>query len=325
MSLPSGNPAALRGYTAACTIIDEACYIEHPEDVFSAILPTLTRNPEAELILVSTPAGMQGKFFEIWSNDDESWYKQSTTIEEAIEDGLKVNLDELKKLCPDPEIFAQEYQCKFSSDFGAFIDPAVLDFSDNIPNDGIYLTGIDFGRHNDATSIAILKYFNNRIYLQDIVVLRNTDYQTQYDTIKSLNDKYHFKTGFSDANGIGSALGEQIEKTINTKIKAFITTGSNKTPMYEETRSKIFEHKLILNEKLRDMLLEDFRNVNKIVSESGKVSYIAGRNDQGHADITSSIVLGVYALHENPVSFAMPQPYTRQSAFGQRNSIFSRV
>lgn len=57
MSLPSGNPASLRGFTSAATIIDEAAFIENPADVFAAITPTLTRDPNAELILASTPAG----------------------------------------------------------------------------------------------------------------------------------------------------------------------------------------------------------------------------------------------------------------------------
>lgn len=64
VSLPSGNPPALRGYTADTIIIDEAAYIERPSDVFAAIAPTLTRNPDAELVLASTPAGKASWFYD---------------------------------------------------------------------------------------------------------------------------------------------------------------------------------------------------------------------------------------------------------------------
>lgn len=76
MSLPSGNPSALRGYTAVATIIDEAAFIERPEDVLAAILPTLTRDPNAELVLASTPAGKNSLFYEMYQNalGDEDWY-----------------------------------------------------------------------------------------------------------------------------------------------------------------------------------------------------------------------------------------------------------
>ena len=47
LSLPSGNPRALRGYSAQLTIVDEAAYIEHAEEVLAAIAPTLTRDPKS--------------------------------------------------------------------------------------------------------------------------------------------------------------------------------------------------------------------------------------------------------------------------------------
>lgn len=75
LSLPSGNPAGLRGYTASATLIDECAYIERPYDVYSAIVPTLTRDPDAEIIVASTPAGKNGLFWDLWSNTDDTWYK----------------------------------------------------------------------------------------------------------------------------------------------------------------------------------------------------------------------------------------------------------
>lgn len=85
MSLPSGNPAGLRGYTADVVIIDECAYIERPEDVFAAIAPTLTRDPDAQLIVASTPAGKASWFYKLYEEAaaDKDWYVQTTTIEDA--------------------------------------------------------------------------------------------------------------------------------------------------------------------------------------------------------------------------------------------------
>lgn len=66
MSLPSGNPAALRGWSAQAVIVDEAAFCEHLEDVMAAIAPTLTRDPNSELILCTTPAGKNGPFYELY-------------------------------------------------------------------------------------------------------------------------------------------------------------------------------------------------------------------------------------------------------------------
>lgn len=105
LSLPSGNPAALRGYSAACTVIDEAAYIDNAEQVMQAILPTLTRDKSAELVVASTPAGCSGLFWDLWSSEDEGWYKQETTIEDAVADGLEIDLEAVRKLCSDEEVF----------------------------------------------------------------------------------------------------------------------------------------------------------------------------------------------------------------------------
>lgn len=72
-----------------------------------AISPTLSRDPEAILILASTPAGKSSAFYKTWeqAQADPAWHAQATTIEDAIQAGLKVDLDSLHTLCPDQEAF----------------------------------------------------------------------------------------------------------------------------------------------------------------------------------------------------------------------------
>ena len=76
-------------------------------------------------------------------------------------------------------------------------------------------------------------------------------------------------------------------------------TASNKTPCYEDLRSKIFDHKLKFNKKLKELIVDDFNNVHRVVSEAGRVSYEAGRNANGHSDATSALVLALRAVHDN--------------------------
>ena len=181
LSLPSGNPSGLRGYSSNCTIIDECAFIEHPYDVMQAIAPTLTRDPNSELIVASTAAGCQGLFYDLWNkaDGDPAWYKQMTTIEDAIAEGLKVDIESLKELCPDPDIFEMEYMCRFSKEVGAFIDPSAVVFADNCPfTGGRRVLGIDFGRKNDATAIVELIDNGQQVWLDNIIVLKTTDWQT---------------------------------------------------------------------------------------------------------------------------------------------------
>lgn len=58
-------------------VVDEAAYIERPDEVWAAIAPTLTRNPDAELVVASTPAGKASWFYDKVQEakaDPSSWH-----------------------------------------------------------------------------------------------------------------------------------------------------------------------------------------------------------------------------------------------------------
>lgn len=88
--------------------VDEAAFVEGFSEVMQAIAPTLTRDPDAQLVLASTPAGMNGPFYEMYEKAlrDPEWLVQTTTIWDAKADGLEVDVEALKSLCPDPDVFA---------------------------------------------------------------------------------------------------------------------------------------------------------------------------------------------------------------------------
>lgn len=86
--------------------------------------------------------------------------------------------------------------------------------------------------------------------------------------------------------------------------------------MFENLRSRIFDHTLKINQKFKSMIELDFNNVRRIVNEAGQVKYEAGHNAYGHSDITSAIILALQAIRDNPVSFSMPATYMRSSPLG---------
>ena len=320
LSLPSGNPQALRGYTASAVLIDECAFIENPSKVFAAISPTLTRNKEANLIIASTPAGKNNFFYKLFNEADDDWYVQVTTIEDAVKDGLKIDIDKLRETIKDSEIFDQEYMCKFSNEYSSLIDTSLLDFyEDEITSNEIYL-GMDVGSTTDRTAIVTVKTLADKIYIDDIITLHKADYETQLNILRDLHNKYHYTAGKIDSNGIGSALSEFATKTVTTRITGYTWTSTNKTPAYENLRAKIFDHKILFNKKYQDLIISDFNNVHRIVSESGKVTYEAGRNKNGHSDVTSAIVLALESISKTKVNKQVPMSILHSSVFGNRRS-----
>lgn len=301
-----------------CVCIDEAAYVSHLDNIMNAINPTLSRDDNAELILTTTPAGKNGDFYELYSDalNDDNWYVQYTTIHDAIDDGLNANIQSLKTLCPDKDVFAQEYECQFLSEYGSLIDVGLIDYYDDLPsgNRTNYL-GMDIGSRSDRSAIVILRKIGEVVYLDDIVVLNKMEYNQQLQMVKEIHNINKFNAGYIDETGIGSAFAEFVKKNVSSKITGFTFTGSNKTPMYEKLRSLIYEHKLKVNIKFKSIIEKDFKNVQRVVNESGQVKYIAGHDENGHSDITSGLVLGIRAIDDHPANFQMPIQYIRQSIF----------
>lgn len=196
ISLPSGNPAGLRGYTAQCVLIDEAAYIDNPYEVYAAIVPTLTRDKEAELIVASTPAGKHGLFWDLWNQD--GWYKQETTIQDAVKDGLDVDVNALRAAVIDPEVWDMEYMCRFADTFSEFIDLDSLQWYDELPASTVWYLGMDVGSTSDRTALASIADVNGVLHLDDLTVLHKASYERQLQVMKDLNKKYRYAAGYVD-------------------------------------------------------------------------------------------------------------------------------
>lgn len=311
LSLPSTSDG-LRGWTASCVCIDEAAFVWKLDEILQGIGPTLTRDQNAELILTTTPAGMNGPFYEMYSKalGDDQWYVQTTTIHDAIQNGLDVDLDSLHSLCPDPDVFAQEYECKFMSEYGSLIDINLVDWYDELPN-GAYATylGMDIGSTSDRSAIVTAKRILDVTYIDDIAMLHKTSYEEQLKIVKELHKLNNYSSGYIDKTGIGSAFAEFCTKQISSRLKGLQFTVANKTPMFELLRSQIFDHSVKFNIKLKKLIEDDFRNVQRIVTESGQVRYAAGHDQNGHSDATSAIILALQAIHDMPQSMSVPMPY----------------
>ena len=115
VSLPS-EEATVRGYSSPRLIImDEASRI--PSALFEAIIPMQSVSG-GTLILLSTPWGKRGFFYEAWAGMKGPWRR----IERTAADCLRLSperLDEARELM-DESKFEREYLCKFTEAAGQY-------------------------------------------------------------------------------------------------------------------------------------------------------------------------------------------------------------
>ena len=108
LSLPASSTAT-RGWTSNCVCVDEAFFVPRLDDIMTGIAPTLTRDPDSELIIASSAGAKNSYAFKIWEQalqDKQHWHTQVVTVEDAMRDGLKLDLEALHSMVPDPQAFA---------------------------------------------------------------------------------------------------------------------------------------------------------------------------------------------------------------------------
>ena len=311
ISLPA-NPASLRGWSGD-VILDEFAMIENDEEIFQAVLPVITSKmtgKQKTLTICSTPTSLDTQFSKIWHTNDSSWSKHRYTIYECVEKGLKADPELLKQIVNDDLVFQTEYMCEFASGAGtAFPNEWLTDISyDELPSGGKYYLGFDVARHNDFSALVVCYAKDKDLYVVDIVKLKDTNYSEQLKVVQNLNNKYKFFAGFTDACGIGNMIAEEIQRSINPKIKGYTWNGNNKTILHDNLRTLIQNRNFHVYKELVELVKNDFANVRRYISSTGKISYSAPHSKDGHSDITSGIVLGLEAIRQNPVTFSNPQP-----------------
>lgn len=116
---------ALRGPDrVACVFLDEAAHFKQIDDsqVYDALKPNLA-NTNGDFIIVSTPNGRRGIFYDLWT--EERYHKLELPYTVALGELLSEKF--IAEERADTRIdFEQEYECKFTSSLSAAFDKELL-------------------------------------------------------------------------------------------------------------------------------------------------------------------------------------------------------
>lgn len=299
-SLPN-NPDGLRGFSSSL-LLDEMAFISNADEVWQACIPFLTspHGAEKKLQIISTPAGQSGKYYELWTKSD--YYKTLVTLEDAVKEGLEVDIDEIKKTVMDEAVFRQEYMCEFLDVDTALFPYDVLRGSvwTIQPIGGKVYMGIDIGRTHDKTSIAILRQINGKLYLDHVESLTNKEFSYQEEYISKLIHTLNPVKVCIDATGIGANLAENLHRKF-AQVKEVKFTNDTKNEMFTMTRASMGNGELLIPND--NSLIEDMHKIRRLVSPSGNLSFNASRDDKGHADDATAVALSVYATKKQAMVF----------------------
>jgi hypothetical protein len=125
LALPGRTDATLRGYSAPRLVIcDEAA--RQPEELLYALRPMLAVHPRAQLVLLSTPWGRRGTFFETWTAPDDSWERVGP-IRGADCERIPPRFLAAERASLPPWVFASEWDCSFTDNELSAFDSELIE------------------------------------------------------------------------------------------------------------------------------------------------------------------------------------------------------
>lgn len=303
ISLPA-NPKTIRGYTGS-VYLDEFAFHERSDEIISATIPTITPG-DLNLRIASTPAGEKGKFYETWKKEN-NYSKHRVDIYQANEQGVSADIDAIKEIIDDPDIFAQEFECVFLGDMAAYIPLELihkcgamsLEEINNLLGEitGEITVGVDVGRKKDLTAIVILEKRGDVHYVRVVEILDKITFQAQENFISAIIEKYKPYRLCIDETGLGMQLAENLSNRF-TCVEGVTFTNASKETLAVNTK-RLFENFTIRIPDDRHFK-EDIHAIYKIVTTAGSIRYDATRYKGGHADRFWALALAIHALTSGP-------------------------
>jgi len=316
LGLPA-NPDGVRGLTGD-VVLEECAFFKDGYKVYQAIFPSITRNPDFKLVAISTPRSKSDVFGHLWqmSEGNPLWYREKLTIYDAVEQGLNIDIEQLKEGIPTEDIWKQEYLCEFMDEESILLTYELIHACtvEGIEADirelqgDVYL-GIDIGRRHDLTVISVLEKVGGHYYLRKQEILRKLPFSEQFKIID-------YMTSFArrvaiDETGIGMQLAEELARKWG-ELKVIRVYFTNKIKEELASRVKaVFEDRIIAIPPDKD-LIEDLHSVKKTLTPAGNVRY-EGATEDSHADRFWSLALALHAAAQEeekpitPIFFATPR------------------
>lgn len=305
LCLPAGiTGAGIRGHTINLLVADEAAFI--PEAVWAAVTPSLMVTG-GRMILLSTPHGKEGYFYERYDDEDfSSFYVNAeivvrerpicaTWTKKQQEHAIKHQQAEKRRMT-DLQ-YQQEYLGKFIEDLTQFYPDILIQVCQSlirrvrILENRDYFIGVDVAHMGDDQSTFEILDITNKTAVEQVENIFKTKIKTTETTRKilDLNKGYDFKKINVDGRGVGAGVVDQLLDNDDTKRSVVNIDNASKALDTDKERRKIFKEDLHMNlksmmERGEIKLLEDpeiFHSLKSIQCEkldSGAIK-IHGKDD----------------------------------------------
>lgn len=301
----SSNPTQFRS-KGGKVVLDEYAFHKDPEAMWKAAYPAATWGYPIRILSTFNGKGNRYyRFIESIKKGDLPWSLHTTTIYDAVEQGLydkimgrKTTAEEraawiqsLRDSCFDEDTFQQEFNCVPIDEATAFLpydlirsceDRSIAMPLENVQGD-LYI-GVDIGRKKDLTVIWIVEKIGRIAFTRKVIELERRPFREQREELFDVLRHPKLRRACIDATGLGMQLAEEAQEAFGKyRVEAITITGRVKEEIAFGLKRSMEDRSFLVPEDKK--IREDFHSVRKVTTSSGNIRFDADRSaTDGHAD-----------------------------------------
>ena len=286
----------LRGAGLDFAVLDEAAFM-HP-DVWPQIVRPMLLERSGGALFLSTPNG-RNWFFDVYqrgvSGDDPEWRAfHFTSFDSPLVPAGEY--DRLRAMTPE-RVFAEEYLAEFMDTSGSvfrFIrEAAVAEPGQQPLASHVYVMGVDWGRENDFTAIAVFDVTTSSLVALDR--FNQVGWSLQRGRLAALAATWKPTVILAEANSIGAPNIEALQAE-GLPVEAFTTTMQTKRAVIEALALALEQQRIrILND---ETLLSEMMSFEQQRLPGGAIRY--GARSGAHDDTVMALALAWHAAGRQP-------------------------
>lgn len=321
----SSNTKAFRS-KGGKVVLDEFAFHQDQEGLWKAALPVITWGYPMRIL--STYNGQGNRYYRLVeeAKRGNDWSLHSTTIVQAVEDGLADRicqrnltreekrqwLAELRETVGDEETWRQEYLCEPVDSATAYL-PWDLIASVEHPHAGIprlYIpgpnrcyVGVDIARRRDLSVLWVVEQVGDVLWTREVVALQGATFEQQESHFARLLANYRVARACLDQTGMGEQFVERAKSSFGSKVEGVLFTGPVKLDLAQAVKSRLEDRQVRI--PAEKAVRESLHSVRRTVTAAGNVRFDADRNEVGHGDYFWALALAIHAAGSGyvPIEF----------------------
>ena len=247
-------PETIRGHSAKAVYLMEMNFIREDEDLYTAVLFTLNTT-DGYLITESTPWNTDSVFYDIFHKEEYTRFsKHRLPYTEALPPNgpLTPSIVEMieEQLRGDPASWRREMLCKWSEDSDRWLpmslilhcqDSSLSYWSAEKPRKGVFYCGVDFGKKQDHSVVAVVERKKGHYFLRHCHRFRlDTPYGVVIGYVKRLMDNWSRVVSVCcDQTGVGEYIVEDMRRAGIRNVNGVVFTEGNKEQMATALRERM--------------------------------------------------------------------------------------